>query len=69
MRRHHRARRAEKIDRSDICRVLRLRLLAPELVEGFVDGRQSEGMTWPALMRQFRYGGKSNQSNSCRHGS
>ena len=31
---------AEKIDRSYICRVLRLTLLAPEIVEAIVEGRQ-----------------------------
>ncbi len=31
---------AEKIDRSYLCRVLRLTLLAPGLVEAILDGRQ-----------------------------
>jgi hypothetical protein len=43
---------AEKIDRSYLCRVLRLTLLAPEIVEAIVDGRQSEAMTLPALMKR-----------------
>ena len=34
---------AEKIDRSYLCRVLRLTLLAPEIVEAVLDGRQPEG--------------------------
>ena len=34
---------AEKIDRSYLCRVLRLGLLAPEIVEAIIDGRQAEG--------------------------
>jgi hypothetical protein len=33
--------------------VLRLTLLAPDLVETIVDGRQPEGMTLPALMEPF----------------
>ena len=44
---------AEKIDRSYLCRVLRLTLLAPEIVEAIVNGRQAEGMTLPALMKGF----------------
>ena len=44
---------AEKIDRAYLCRVLRLTLLAPEIVEAIMDGRQPEGMTLPALMKGF----------------
>ena len=44
---------AERIDRSYLCRVLRLTLLAPELVETIVDGRQPERATLPALMEGF----------------
>ena len=43
---------AEKIDRSYLCRVLRLTLLAPEIVEAVLDGRQPEGMSLPALMKE-----------------
>ncbi len=43
----------EKIDRSYLCRVLRLTLLAPEIVEAILDGRQPEGMTLRALMKGF----------------
>ena len=42
---------AEKVDRSYLCRVLRLTLLAPELVEIIMDGRQPEEVTLPALMK------------------
>ena len=42
---------AEKINRSYLCRVLRLTLLAPEIVEAILDGRQPEEVTLPALMR------------------
>ena len=42
---------AEKINASYLCRVLRLTLLAPEVVEAILDGRQAEGMTLPALMQ------------------
>ena len=44
---------AEKIDRSYLCRVLRLTLLAPEIVEAILDGRQPEKESLPALMRPF----------------
>ena len=44
---------AERIDRSYLCRVLRLTLLAPEIVEAIMDGRQADGMTLPGLMKGF----------------
>ena len=36
-----------------LTRVLRLTLLAPDIVEAILDGRQAEGMTLPALMEPF----------------
>ncbi len=44
---------AEKIDRSYLCRVLRLTLLAPEIVEAIIEGRQPTEVTLPTLMRPF----------------
>ena len=44
---------AEKINSSYVSRLLRLTLLAPEIVEAILDGRQPEGMTLPALMEPF----------------
>jgi hypothetical protein len=44
---------AEKINRSYVCRVLRFTLLAPEIVEAILDGRQPEKVTLPALMKTF----------------
>lgn len=44
---------AEKIDSSYVCRVLRLTLLAPDIVEAILNGRQSAGMTLAALMKPF----------------
>ena len=44
---------AEKINRSYVCRVLRLTLLAPEIVEAILEGRQPEEVTLPGLMRPF----------------
>ena len=40
----------EKINKSYVSRVLRLTLLAPDIVEAILDGRQPEGMTLPGLM-------------------
>ena len=41
---------AEKINPSYVSRMLRLTLLAPEMVEAILDGRQPEGVTLPALL-------------------
>ena len=44
---------AEKIDRSYLCRVLRLTLLAPEIVEAILDWHQPQGLNLPVLMKPF----------------
>ena len=44
---------AEKINPSYLSRLLRLTLLAPEIIEAILDGRQPEGITLPGLMEPF----------------
>lgn len=41
---------AEGVDRAYVGRVLNLTLLAPDLVEGILNGREPEGVTLPGLM-------------------
>ena len=43
---------AEKINSSYVSRVLRLTLLAPDIVDAILDGRQPEGVTLPGLMEE-----------------
>ncbi len=43
--------KAEKVNETYISRALRLTLLAPDMVEAILDGRQAEGMMLPALMQ------------------
>lgn len=43
----------EKINESHVGRVLRLTLLAPEIVEAILDGRQAPEVTLPELMKAF----------------
>lgn len=47
--------RAEKLHRTFVGDILRLTLLAPNLVEAILEGRQPDGMTLPALMKPFPF--------------
>ena len=42
--------KVEKVNETYICRALRLTLLAPDMVQAILDGRQPEGMTLSGLM-------------------
>jgi hypothetical protein len=44
---------AEKVNRSYVCRVLRLTLLAPEIVEEILDGRQGPKVTLARVLEPF----------------
>jgi hypothetical protein len=44
---------AEKIDRGFIGSILRLTLLAPDIVEAILDGRQPAGLGLPMLLEPF----------------
>ena len=44
---------AEKINSSYVSRLLRLTLLAPEIVEAILDGQQPEGITLPGLTAPY----------------
>ena len=57
---------AEKINAAYVGRVLRLTLLAPDLVEAILDGRQPAEMTLMALMRPFAVGWDAQKSGLLR---
>ena len=44
---------AEKINSSYVSRLLRLTLLAPDIVDAILNGQQPAGMTLPGLMEPF----------------
>jgi len=53
---------AEKINMSYVSRILRLTLLAPEIIEAILDGRQPAEMTLAVLMEPFPVGGGSRRT-------
>ena len=57
---------AEKINSSYVSRLLRLTLLAPNIVEAILDGRQPERITLPGLMEPFpvEWGQQQGQRNT-----
>ena len=55
---------AEKINASYVGRVLRLTLLAPDIVEAILDGRQPAGLTLAVLMQPFAVGWYAQRSGS-----
>jgi hypothetical protein len=46
---------AEKLDRGYLGRLLQLTLLAPDIVEAIVEGRQAEGVTLPRLLEPLSF--------------
>lgn len=47
---------SEKINRAYVCRLLNLTLLAPDIVEAILDGRQPRGITLKDFMRAMPTG-------------
>ena len=43
--------KAERVNETYVCRVLRLTLLSPDLVEAILDGREPRGLKLPLLMQ------------------
>ncbi|MBF0428713.1 MAG: hypothetical protein HQL94_07295 [Magnetococcales bacterium] len=43
----------EKLDASYIAKIMRLTLLAPDIIEAILDGRQPDGLNWVELRKPF----------------
>ena len=56
---------AEKINESYVSRVLRLTLLAPDIVEAILDGRQTDNVTLSMLMQPFCVEWQVQRASSC----
>ncbi|MBR0669933.1 hypothetical protein [Neoroseomonas soli] len=56
---------AEGVDRSYVARLLKLTLLAPDIVEAVLDGRQPEGLGLPTLLAGSPTGWEQRQSALC----
>ena len=52
--------RAKGVHATYVSRVLRLTLLAPEIVEAILDGRQPGSCSWMICWRGFRWRGRGN---------
>jgi hypothetical protein len=57
---------AEKLNASYVGRVLRLTLLAPDIIEAILDGRQPAGLTLASLMQPFAVGWEAQKSGLLR---
>ena len=57
--------KAEKIERGYLGTLLRLTLLAPEMVEAILDGRQPEGLTPPGLLEGVPVGWGEQRNAHC----
>ena len=57
---------SEKISSSYVSRLLRLTLLAPDIAEAILDGRQPEGMTFAVLAGDVPVGWDSQPAHSRR---
>ena len=55
----------EKVDRGYLGRVLALTLLAPDIIEAMLDGRQPEDLTLPVLMNAFPLEWKAQRTALC----
>jgi len=55
---------AEKINSSYVSRLLRLTLLAPDIVKTILDGRQAGGIILPGLMEPFPVEWKGQRSHT-----
>ena len=58
----------ERVNRGYMSRVLRLTLLAPDVVEAILDGRQSEGMRLDGLLEGFPLQWDRQRPNATGHG-
>ena len=45
--------KAEGVAKPYLCRVIRLTLLAPDIVEAILDGKQGQGLTLDVLLKPF----------------
>jgi hypothetical protein len=63
----YRSAEAEGVTRSYVNRLLRLTLLAPDIVEAILEGRQPKAMQLEELTNECRVGGRSSKNTSPLH--